>query len=86
MALEDYLVESGQLCWKCQNACGGCPWTEVDPVTKKVRFEPVPGWDAKPVRRWTATGSLRVRMESYSIKSCPMFVPDEPRKRLVYAM
>lgn len=86
MALEDYLVESGQLCWKCQNACGGCPWTEVDPVTKKVRFEPVPGWDAKPVRRWTTTGSLRVRMESYSIKSCPMFVPDDPRKRLAYAM
>ena len=80
MALEDYLVDSGQLCWRCQNAYGGCPWTEVDSVTKKVRFQPVPGWVAKPVRRWTTTGPFHVLVEGYSIKTCPMFVQDEPKK------
>ena len=79
MALEDYLVDSVQLCWKCQNACGGCPWTEVDPVAKKVRFEPVPGWTAKPVKRITTSGCEKIIVDTYSIKACPLFIPDEPR-------
>lgn len=76
MALEDYLVEAGRLCWRCQNAYGDCPWTEVDPVTEKVKFQPVPGWTATPTRRSTTRGPEKVIVEGYSIKACPLFIPD----------
>lgn len=35
----------GTLCWRCKKAVGRCSWTELD-RSKKVRFEPVPGWVA----------------------------------------
>lgn len=35
------------LCWSCARACGGCSWTERDPVTHAIRFEPVKGWEAE---------------------------------------
>ena len=75
MSLEDYLYKSAQKCWECKNAYGGCPWTEVDPDTKRVKFQPVPGWDAKKFIRRTGSdrkGNKSISVE-YAIKDCPMF-------------
>ena len=58
-----------QLCWRCQNACGGCNWS--------ARLEPVPGWTATPHRRIYRDAKLGKRIiDSYIIKSCPQFIPD----------
>ena len=81
MSLEDYLEDSGQLCWSCQKACGDCPWSELDPATKRPRFEPVPGWTAKPIRRSFGNGKKGpVVMDTYRITECPLYVPDEPMR------
>ena len=61
----------GTLCWRCKKAVGRCAWTELD-SSKKVRFEPVPGW--------VAVKSLGIpgrKSESYLVLSCPEFDPDE---------
>lgn len=64
-------------CIDCANAYGGCPWTEIDPETGKSKFEPVPGWTAKPVRRRTGTDRRGpVMMDTYNITECPLFKPD----------
>ena len=68
MALEEYLVPCGQLCWTCQNACGGCEWSS--------KLQPVPGWTAKKVTRDYSNGEF----DSYSIKECPKYIPEPPRK------
>lgn len=48
----------GTLCWRCEKACiRGCSWA--------ARFEPVPGWDAKP------------NGKSYQVNACPEFEPDK---------
>lgn len=69
------------ICFDCQNACGGCSWTEIDPGTNKPRFEPVPGWTAKLVL--LNIGAMRDRarlIETYHVTKCPQFIPDVPRK------
>lgn len=85
MALSDYLVPANakvNICFDCQNACGGCPWTAVDPKTEKVKFEPVPGWTAEKVLLNVANyGQDKKRVvETYHITACPLFTKDE-RKR-----
>ena len=67
--------KAANVCWFCKNAFGGCSWTEIDPDTKKVRFEPVPGWTAEKTRLLSQTvhGKRRV-LESYYISACPQFV------------
>lgn len=63
----------GTLCWRCKKAVGRCSWTELD-RSKKVRFEPVPGW--------VAVKSLGIpgrKSESYLVLSCPEFETDERR-------
>lgn len=71
------------ICIDCQKACGGCSWSEADPVTGKLRFEPVPGWTAKKVLlnlgRRSGNGR-KVVTETYHITACPEFVPVEERK------
>lgn len=62
-----------QKCWTCENATGGCSWTAIDQKTGKVKFEPVPGWDATPTRRRLCGKTI---MESYEIHDCPQYVPD----------
>lgn len=62
-----------QKCWTCANALGGCSWTAIDPKTNKVRFEPVPGWDAEPTSRSINGETI---MESYAIHDCPQYIPD----------
>lgn len=51
-----------QLCWRCENACGGCEWS--------ARFEPVPGWDAIATTR---TVSGKFVEKSFSVRACPKF-------------
>ena len=73
MSLEDYLEDSGQLCWKCKKACGLCSWSH--------HFEPIPGWTAKPIRRSFGNGKKGpVVMDTYRITECPLYVPDEPMR------
>lgn len=61
----------GTLCWRCKKAVGRCSWTELD-SSKKVRFEPVPGWVAVK-----SLGILGRKSDSYLVLSCPEFEVDE---------
>ncbi len=75
-------AKNTNICFYCQNACGGCSWSEINPDTKKPRFEPVPGWTAKLV--FLNIGSRNkesILVETYHITNCPQFIPDEPRKK-----
>ena len=73
MSLEDYLEDSGQLCWKCKKACGLCSWSH--------HFEPIPGWTAKPIHRRSGTSKgIDVMMDTFSIKECPEYDPEEKRQ------
>jgi hypothetical protein len=85
MAMKKPLLEQrkANICFDCKKACGGCSWSAVDPVTRKLRFEPVPGWTAKKV--WLQSwhhGSRSREVETYHITACPEFEPDKPRKML----
>ena len=68
------------ICWSCQNACGGCPWTEVDPDTDQIRALPVEGWIAKKHLQQYADKDGRRMVESYEVLYCPQYSPDPPRK------
>ena len=64
--------QSTQLCWTCDNACGGCEWSD--------HLEPVPGWDATPTSRvlkvgGKGKGGTRVA-SSFVIHYCPKFRRD----------
>lgn len=77
MAIEKYFVpeSSANICFDCQNACGGCSWS--------IDFTPVPGWTAE--KKMIKAGSKRdgVRwIETFRITACPEFVKDEPRHRV----
>lgn len=76
MSLEQYLVaidHKANICFDCDRACGGCPWSEIDPETEKPRFAPVPGWTAeKAILRF---GKNRFE-ETYNITACPLFTQD----------
>lgn len=79
MAIEDYYDFTPawwvNICFHCKNACGGCSWSAVDPVTERVRFEPVPGWTAEevPWRRTAGKGRWKTGT-TYHITACPQFV------------
>lgn len=80
MALSNYFVPNGKntnICFDCRKACGDCSWSEIDPETKKPRFEPVPGWTAKKTMVKSRTGKKSDWLETYHITACPEFVPDE---------
>lgn len=61
-ALEEKRIKTGQPCWYCKNACGGCSWSRD--------FKPVPGWDATPVVIKDSVCDIH----TYDIKKCPMFI------------
>ena len=67
------------ICIDCKKACGGCSWSEVDPATGKVRFEPVPGWTAEevPLMLSQSGGGYKKIETTYKITACPEFEPDE---------
>ena len=69
---------NANLCFRCQKACGGCSWSELDPVTRKPRFEPVPGWTAKKILLNLGGGGGKKKniTETYHITACPEFVSD----------
>ena len=62
------------ICWKCDNACGGCSWSR--------EFKPVPGWKATrndvSTSRCVSGKNRRTKTESYIVHECPEFVPDPP--------
>lgn len=70
------------ICARCQKACGGCSWSELDPNTGKPKFKPVNGWTAEevPLNLGYASRGRRV-INTYHITACPEFVKDEKRKR-----
>lgn len=70
------------ICFDCARACGGCPWSEIDPETGKVRFEPVPGWTATPttIKNWHSSDGSTVA-ETYHITACPLFTKDSRKSR-----
>ena len=93
MALKDYLVpvtgQTTNICFDCKKACGGCSWSAVDPVTGKVKYEPVPGWTARKVRYCVGySGRKRVYTDTYHITACPLFDGDgakeEDERELTY--
>ena len=76
-------------CIDCANAYGGCPWTEIDPETGKPKFEPVPGWTAKPVRRRTGTDRRGPVMMIHTISPsvhCLSLIPDVPSRCFLLAV
>lgn len=77
-----YTGRSTNICFDCQNACGGCSWSELNPDTKRPRFEPVPGWTAKKVLLLIGHNKKGVAalIETYHVTKCPQFIKDEPRK------
>jgi hypothetical protein len=69
------------ICFDCKKACGGCSWSEVDPDTKKIRFQPVEGWTATPSKIIAGyEGGKVTHADTYCITECPLFERDEPRK------
>lgn len=54
------------LCWGCNKCTGFCSWSQD--------FTPVKGWDAIPTK--IQTEEPGVYIDSYFIKKCPEFEPD----------
>lgn len=57
------------ICFDCAKACGRCSWS--------ARFEPVPGWTAKPtaIKYFDDKKGGVVFTQTYSITACPEFTP-----------
>ena len=62
-------IKPDQLCWSCQNACGGCSWSKS--------FTPVKGWKATPTKIKVAPEMPYC--DSYLITACPEYIKDEKR-------
>ena len=77
-------IVGSNICFDCKKACGGCPWTEIDPHTGRPRFEPVPGWTAEKAVIPCTYGYYRNKstggIQTYHITACPLFEKDDERK------
>ena len=68
-----YKPKHQTLCWQCEWAAGKggkCPWA--------TRFEPVPGWNAKPTKVLSASATITSDgkpqyIDSFDVKECPLF-------------
>lgn len=60
---KDKKSKKSQLCETCQNACGGCSWSD--------RFKPVEGWEAFPTIIKQGDGR---ETSSYKIINCPSYI------------
>lgn len=60
------LSRTDTLCWDCQNACGGCSWSED--------FIPVKGWKAKPTK---LKGYGDTHTDSFHVIKCPKYIKDK---------
>lgn len=58
-----------QLCWTCQNACGGCLWS--------ASLTPIKGWIAIKTRKKDSHNGI---YDAYHIDECPQYTPDNPPK------
>ena len=56
---------TGQICWRCANACGDCSWSREG--------KPVDGWKAK---RTIIRSKGECDIYSYNIIYCPQFNQD----------
>lgn len=56
---------TGQMCWRCANACGGCSWSRD--------YKPVKGWKAIRV---AVKHRGELEFYSYRIIFCPQFKKD----------
>lgn len=65
------------ICFDCENACGKCPWSAIDPETGKVRFDPIPGWKTKKCARKHNSRNQEIVDQ---IIECPLFIPTPKRK------
>ena len=76
-------IFGANICFDCDRACGGCSWTEVDPETGKLRWEPVSGWTAEKTyvsMQSTSHGKhQKILTETYHITACPQFARTPPR-------
>ena len=77
--MEPRCTPSGQPCWTCKKACGGCSWSGVGP-DGRPKFEPVKGWKARKIRKHD---NGNVVMETYKILFCPEYEEEEPRDEYV---
>lgn len=59
------------LCEVCDNALGGCSWSEKD------KQQPVPGWTAVRKDIIVGDGKSRHLTESYAVFKCPEFKLEE---------
>lgn len=57
---------SDTLCWKCEKACGRCPWSH--------HGAPIEGWQAELAPILSFEGA---KVESYEITTCPLFEMNE---------
>ena len=65
--MDDKFYKPKTLCWDCDNATGGCSWSE------HMNHTPVKGWYAVRNDIKTKEGT---HTESYIVISCPEFVRD----------
>lgn len=61
------------ICFDCENACGGCSWTEYDLDKHGMKFELPEGAIAEPC--YDAKGNLY----TYHITGCPLFIQTPKR-------
>lgn len=68
------------LCWSCQNYYNGCSWSSRDPVTDKIMYKPVEGWEATPTV--LINGSYNGKKDtarSYLVTYCPLYNEDKKK-------
>lgn len=77
--MADYKGNKHTLCWTCQRAVRKeiegerCPWSHD--------FKPVEGWEAEQKHRRvdTRTSGEIIYMDTYNVKSCPLYLEDDPK-------
>ena len=70
-------MQRDTLCLSCEWACGKdkkCPWSN--------KFEPVPGWQAKPTKVQIRTEPLQYT-DSFFVYQCPLYEMDSELKRRI---
>ena len=68
--MSNYKTKSAQLCWECDRATGGCPWSSKGQAIK--------GWIAK---KTLVLGDGGRKVPSYDITACPLFKPENTTDR-----
>ena len=64
------------ICFDCKKACGGCPWSAYDADSKKLGWNKIEGWEAKPSVLKFKSGKNVYYTHTYHITACPLFEAD----------